>query len=122
MQLIQNKTRIIKVKIFEANIPNHYNNQPDIMKMNDSYSNFLASPFDVHLSVNMSINIRVGTIPMVCSSLLEIVWNNQEVNSVHSVQNWELKQIVRSGNLRRNKVLFIQEGDDLLDKVTKEIY
>jgi hypothetical protein len=58
---------------------------------------------------------------MACSCFSKVLCNNQKVNSVHSIQNLGLKQIIRNGKLRRNKSLFTFEGNNWLDNVTKEI-
>jgi hypothetical protein len=65
-----------------------------------THIHFLASPLEADIPENMSSKLKGETIPMACSCFLESLWNNQRVNSVHSVQDLDLKQMIRSGKLR----------------------
>jgi hypothetical protein len=91
--------QITKVKKFKTKMSYQFNNQPDVLKINDSYSDFLAPPIEAYLSENMAINLRDETIPMACSCFLENNRNIQKENLVHSIQNSDLKQMHRSGKL-----------------------
>jgi hypothetical protein len=70
-QLIIEK-QISRNSNFETHMPYHFNNQSNVLKTNDPYSNFLVSSIEVYIPENMSINLRSETIPMACSCLLEI--------------------------------------------------
>jgi hypothetical protein len=73
--------------------------------MNNPYSNLTALPLEVYLSENMSINIWGETILMACSCLLEKPRNIQQVDSVYLIQKFRMKQISKSGKLRRRKII-----------------
>jgi hypothetical protein len=84
-------------------MPYHLSNQPNYLKMNNSNSEFLAQPLEVHLSENMSRNLRGETIFMACSCFLEKQRDIQKENLDYSTQGFSLKQIFRSGKLRRKE-------------------
>jgi predicted GIY-YIG superfamily endonuclease len=64
------KKRKQSVEKFETKKSYHFSNQPNLLKMNNPYSNLSALPLEICLSVNMSNNLRGETIPMACSCLL----------------------------------------------------
>jgi hypothetical protein len=103
-----NDTQLIRKRVqsrneFETRMSYHFSNIPILLKMNNSYSNLLAKPFEVFLSENMPSNLRGETIPMTCSCFFGKSWNNQRENLIYSVQKCRLKHSFRSGKLRRRE-------------------
>jgi hypothetical protein len=76
-------------------------NSTNLLKMYNSYSNYLAQPFEVVLSVKMSSNLRGETIPRACSCFFEKLWNNHKVNSVYSIQKCRSKYSFGEGKVRQ---------------------
>jgi hypothetical protein len=91
------------VKKFETKTPYHFNNRPNLLIMNNSYSNLLVLPLEVYLSENMSINLRGEMIPMACSCFLEKSRNIQQVNLVYSIQRLRSMQLFKNRKSRRKR-------------------
>jgi hypothetical protein len=100
-QSIRKENKYFIISKNPSKMPYHLSNQLNFLKMNNSYSDFLAQPLEVYLSENMSSNKRGETIPMVCSCFFEKLWNNHKVYSVYSIQKCRSKYSFGEGNIKR---------------------
>jgi hypothetical protein len=110
---------------------NQTSNISNLLKIHNSYSNHLSQPFEVVLSVNMSSNLQVETIPMACSCFFGKLWNNHKAYSVYSIQKPKSEFSFGEGNMKQRgeynwlekniKRKFFREGDEIFIEEKRDI-